>query len=166
MESNVVGFLTSHKECSSGTCTEPRQCQSVTGILDGTYGPSPNYTINTKETYSVETQFYVDSDENGEFVALDRVVTTLKQGDNMVQLENKCTGIFDNLYHRLMKNEMSIAVSSYNLGSHSEVASTCLGECTLSKAKISNISWTQDTSLNPAPEPEDEYMEAPSEFLS
>ena len=88
MESNVNGFLTSHKECSSGTCTEPRQCQTVTSNLDGTYGPSPNYTINTMETYSVETQFYVDEDENGEFVALDRVVTTLKQGENMVQLEN------------------------------------------------------------------------------
>lgn len=60
MESNIVGFLTNHKECSAGTCTEPRQCQSVTSNLDGTYGPSPNYTINTMESYSVETQFYVD----------------------------------------------------------------------------------------------------------
>ena len=61
---------------------------------------------------------------------------------------------------------MSIAVSSYNLGSHSDVATTCLGECSSSKAKISNFSWTQDTSLNPKPEPEPEPEMIVSDFTT
>ena len=64
MEANTYGFITNHKECSSGTCTEPRQCQSGVGIQDtnGTYGPGSmgDYDINTEEPFNVMTQFFVD----------------------------------------------------------------------------------------------------------
>ena len=43
MESNIVGFLTGHQECSSGTCTERRQCQDTATNLDGSVGPNANY---------------------------------------------------------------------------------------------------------------------------
>ena len=68
---------------------------------------------------------------------------------------------------------MSLVFSSYNVGSHSDIAPTCLGECTKSSAKLSNLAWISDTSINPAPEPEPEpepgrliITDNPSEFLS
>lgn len=63
---------------------------------------------------------------------------------------------------------MAIAVSSYNVSSHSDIAPTCVGECTASEAKISNIMWLQETSVNPAEDEEDELIisDQASDFLS
>jgi len=65
---------------------------------------------------------------------------------------------------------MAFAVSSYDVGSHSDISPTCLGDCNQSSAKISNVMWKQETSVNPAPgpDPDDEMVvsEEASAFLS
>jgi len=43
---------------------------------------------------------------------------------------------------------MALAFSSYNVGSHSDISTTCLGECTASNAQISNLTWKYFTSIN------------------
>jgi len=47
MEANNAGFLSSSRECSSGSCTDESQCMG--GLFPHTgYGPTENHTINTK----------------------------------------------------------------------------------------------------------------------
>jgi hypothetical protein len=64
MEANTFGFLTNHRECSSGTCNEAYVCQSGVSAFDesGTYGPGSygDYDIDTEMPFNVETQFFVD----------------------------------------------------------------------------------------------------------
>ena len=145
MEANVQGFITNTKECSSGSCTEPRQCQNGVGIqdADGTYGPGSlgQYDINTEMPFSVATQFFVDEMADGSWgETLQRVDTILTQGDNVVTIRNQCPDIYESIYERLWYAEMGIAVSSYEVGSHSDIAPQCLGKCDQStRSKISNI---------------------------
>jgi len=88
----------------------------------------------------------------------------------VVTITNQCPDVFEALYERLWYAEMGIAISSYNVGSHSDIAPQCLGECTTSSAKISNLMWKQETSVNPVPDPQpdDELIvsEEASDFLS
>merc|ERR1719400_1968223 len=63
----------------------------------------------------------------------------LTQGANVVTIRNQCPDIFEPLWDRLWYAEMGIAVSSYDVGSHSDIAPQCLGNCEQSKAKISNL---------------------------
>jgi len=96
------------------------------------------------------------------------VNTTLTQDGKTVVLSNECPHIFEALYERLYYTEMAFAVSSYNAGTHSELAPSCIGDCTRSQAKISNVMWLQETSVNPAPGPDDEKFisEEASDYLS
>jgi len=72
-------------------------------------------------------------------------------------MSNQCPDVFEKLYTRLWMADMAIAISSYNVRSHSAIAPTCVGECTASEAKISNVKWLQETSVNPA-EDEDKLI--------
>jgi hypothetical protein len=73
--------------------------------------------------FSVNTQFFVDELEDGSWAeTLERVETTLTQGDKVVTIRNQCPDIFEPLWDRLWFAEMGIAVSSYDVGSHSDIA--------------------------------------------
>jgi hypothetical protein len=104
----------------------------------------------------------------GDWTRLASVNTTLTQDGKTVVLSNECPHIFEALYERLYYTEMAFAVSSYNAGTHSELAPSCIGDCTRSQAKISNVMWLQETSVNPAPGPDDEKFisEEASDYLS
>jgi len=177
MESNVSGFVSSSKECVGGTCTDERQC--LAGLWQRT-GYGKGRTIDTNESYNVKIQFFVDVDaETFEPTGLTEIRTTLTQGDETLSFnqENEgddCQGIYDSLYLRLKNNEMALAFSSYNVGSHSELDTACLGTCSSSTSKLNNLTWTLGTALNPIPEPDDDdedmgewiVTEDASEFIS
>lgn len=134
------------------------------------YGPSPNYQINTLESYSVKIQFFVDVDSAYVPTALTDIKTTLYQGThelsfNQTSTGSDCSGIYDSLYLRLRDAEMSLAFSSYNVGSHSEIDTKCLGTCTKSNAKLSNLNWKFDTSINPYPDPDDDKDNDTNELI-
>ena len=123
-------------------------------MVDGTYGPGSQFMVDTTQSFNVKTEFFVDQDADGNWTALESVKTTLSQGANVVTISQSCPGIFESIYNRLLNNEMSIAVSSYNAGTHSDISPTCFGDCSASRAKISNFHWLSNTSINDAPEPE------------
>lgn len=51
---------------------------------------------------------------------------------------------------------MALAVSSYDVGSHSIIDPYCLGTCQQSKAQVENLTWRYLTSENPIPDDGDQ----------
>jgi len=164
MESNKMGFVSSTSTCVDGSCTNPRQCMAKLHSAEG-YGP--NKTIDTNESYNVKIQFFVDQDKDTfEYTGLTEIRTTLTQGEETVTFSQEatgsdCQGIYDDLYLRLQNNEMALAFSSYDVGSHSDLDTTCLGTCTQSNAKLTNLTWKSGTSLNPM----DDDQQDPGELI-
>jgi len=56
------------------------------------------FDIDTEMPFSVETQFFVDQDENGDWTELASVKTILTQGDATVTITNECPDIFEGLF--------------------------------------------------------------------
>ena len=112
------------------------------------YGPTDNYSINSSQPYAVKIDFFVNVDSDGWYVDMAEIETTLTQGTRSESFKqsvnNDCKGIYDNLFWRLYAQEMSMAISSYNVGSHSDIATQCVAadyECKASEAWIKNIHW-------------------------
>jgi len=42
------------------------------------YGPGPDYTINSQQSYSVRTEFWTNKYESGEYVNVTNIKTYLK----------------------------------------------------------------------------------------
>ena len=159
MESNKRGFISSTQECAGGACTDADQCMA--GLWSHT-GYGENKTIDTRESYNVKIQFFVDQDATTlDYTGLTEIRTTLTQGDNTLTFNQEsegdnCQGIYDSLYLRLLNDEMALAFSSYNVGSHSDLDVACLGECSASTSKLTNLTWKVGTSVNPLPEPDND----------
>lgn len=162
MASNKRGFVSSSQECVGGVCTDADQCMA--GLWSYT-GYGEDETINTRESYNVKIQFFVDQDaDTFEYTGLTEIRTTLTQGDNTLVFnqENEgdnCQGIYDSLYLRLLNDEMALAFSSYNVGSHSDLDVACLGNCAASTSRLTNLTWRVGTSVNPIPEPDEDKGE-------
>ena len=161
MESNKQGFISSTQECVSGVCTDAKQCMA--GLYPQTgYGPGDRFTINSEQDYNVKFQFFVDQDKDTfEFTGLTEIRTTLTQNGEEVTFNQEtegsdCRGIYDSLFLRLQNEEMALAFSSYDVGSHSELDTACLGTCSSSMQKLTNLTWRSNTALNPIPDDGDD----------
>ena len=74
MLANLYGFnAASHAEGQSAQCV--RKASDVDALA---YGPGPDYTINSQQSYSVRTEFWTNKYESGEYVNVTNIKTYLK----------------------------------------------------------------------------------------
>jgi len=149
MEANSFGFNTASHPCEFGTCDTQSQCKRSfrENVGDDAYGHNANFQIDASKPYSVETKFWAKRDSDGEVNELLSVETILTQGDNTVTIEQDCPEYLEPLAYQLKNKMMAMSVSTYDVGSHSHIAPTCLGECDSSMATIENIRWTQGDAI-------------------
>jgi len=150
MEANQHGFKTQSLPCEFGVCDEESQC-SASANAAGTmkYGSGSEYLINTKEKYSVKTQFMRNEDD------LECIKTTLIQGANEHSFDQNCADYLQPLSSKLQE-WMAMAISTYHVGLENNISNqVCTDKCSAldTKTVISNVRWTKNDAFY---DPEDE----------
>ena len=153
MEANIWGFAQASHPCEFGSCDVDSQSTAFAYWADYSFGPGQDYTINTYEKYNVEVKFWATDAEAQELV---KIVTTLSQGDNSIELvqdnADYLAPLADKLYY-----SMAMGISSYALEQDNHVAGGCSNVCEAAGAydsKISNLVYTMGDSIM-----SDEYVE-------
>jgi len=119
---------------------------SASDVSADAYGMGSGFKIDTTKSYKVKTQFFAAEGEmEYEYTELKKIVTTLTQGDNEVVIEQDNEDYLQPLAMKLFNEEMSLAISSFNVGTDNEIADSCDVTCSSeSVMEIKNIRWTTD----------------------
>ena len=102
------------------------------------YGSGSEYLINTKEKYSVKTQFMRNLED------LECIRTTLIQGANEHSFDQNCGDYLQPLSSKLQE-WMAMAISTYHVGLENNISNqVCTEKCSAldTKTIISNVRWT------------------------
>jgi len=142
---------------------------SASDVSADAYGMGSGFKIDTTKSYRVKTQFFAAEGEmEFEYTELKRIVTTLTQGDNEVVIEQDNEDYLQPLAFKLFNEEMSLAISSFNVGTDNEIADSCDVTCSSeSVMEIKNIRWTTDDAHIEKEEEEDVFTAmGPAESLN
>lgn len=146
--------------CDGGACEAVSSTrQSVSGSQ---YGPGAGYAINTDNSFHVQTKFYATQDNEGFFVDLMRIETTLTQGGNTVVLVQDDAAYLNSLSTKL-NFEMAVSISNYEVGQANDISGTCADPAAASSSvTMENWSFTSMDSIHetePGPEPNELVIE-------
>jgi len=145
MEANIFGFNVQSNSCEFDFCDPSASCMNK--LNEWEYGPSSEYTINSKEFFTVKTQFFATPGADGQPDALALIRTTLSQNGVDVVLEQDCPDYLAALSWNLSKN-MSIAISTYNLSTENSVSSeTCYSTCSGGNMVIADLEFVSGDSI-------------------
>jgi len=135
MRANAFGFTTAPKPCPNGKCSTTSEC--TTKVIDqasNTYGSGAGYTINTKLSFSVKSEFISSSDK----LKLRGTKTTLTQEGSIVVIESDCRDYISTLAAQL-RGQMGLAVSSFAQDDIDVQGNKCTGKCDNGTPIIFNV---------------------------